>query len=160
MNGPTTRALLDRLARRGQTLGIAESLTGGALTAAIVAVPGASRVLRGGVIAYAREVKAGVLGVPDHLITARGTVDPQVAVAMASGVCRVLGCDIGLATTGVAGPESADGKPVGTAFVAVVVAGRSSRVRRVFLPGDRQAVRAGVVTAALDLAALVLLPAR
>ncbi len=160
MSEPTAWALLDRLARRGQTLGIAESLTGGALTAAFVAVPGASRVLRGGVVAYAPEIKADVLGVPDELIAARGTVDPRVAVAMARGVCRVLGCDIGLATTGVAGPDPADGKPVGTAFVAVVIAGRSSRVRQVFLAGDRQAVRSGVVTAALDLAALVLLPTR
>jgi len=145
--------LLEVLAARGETLGCAESLTGGLLTARLVDVPGASRVLRGGIVCYATDLKASMLGVPADLLAERGAVDPDVAAAMAQGVCRVLAVDWGLATTGVAGPDPADGKPVGLAYVAVMARAGAPVVRELALDGDRTAIRAGVVAACLDLAA-------
>ncbi len=145
-----TQVLAD-IAVRGETIGCAESLTGGALISRLVDVPGASRVLRGGVVAYANDVKVALLGVPAGLLATRGAVDAGVAAAMAEGVCRVLACDWGVATTGVAGPDPSDGKPVGTAFVAVVRAGREPVVQQLHVDGDRAQVRAAVVEAALEL---------
>ncbi|MFK4070951.1 CinA family protein [Streptomyces sp. NPDC029674] len=111
--------LVRLLAARGETLAVAESLTGGLVAAEITAVPGASRVFRGSVTAYATELKRDVLGVDGTLLDERGAVDPEVARQMADGVRKVLGADWGLATTGVAGPDPQDGQPVGTVYVAV-----------------------------------------
>lgn len=113
--GLLTAALRARL-----TVAVAESLTGGRVAAALTAVPGASNVLRGSVTAYATDLKARVLGVDANLLDRVGAVDGEVARQMALGVRRVCGADIGVATTGVAGPAEQDGKPVGTVFVAVV----------------------------------------
>ncbi len=141
---------------RGETLACAESLTGGALSAAIVDVPGASAVFRGGVVSYAASVKSSVLGVDPALIDVAGTVDPRVAEAMAIGVCRVVGSDWSIATTGVAGPGPAEGKEAGTAYVAVagpdVKAGTGRRVtvRELRVPGGRAEVRMAVVLAGLS----------
>jgi nicotinamide-nucleotide amidase len=104
---------------RGETLAVAESLTGGLVAAEITAVPGASKAFRGSVTAYATELKHELLGVDATLLAERGAVDPQVAAQMAAGVRKALGADWGLATTGVAGPDPQDGQPVGTVFVAV-----------------------------------------
>ncbi len=104
---------------RGETLAVAESLTGGLVAAEVTAVPGASQAFRGSVTAYATELKHRLLGVDATLLAERGAVDPQVAAEMAAGVRKALGADWGIATTGVAGPEPQDGKPVGTVFVAV-----------------------------------------
>ena len=104
---------------RGETLAVAESLTGGLVAADITAVPGASKAFRGSVTAYATELKHHLLGVDAPLLAARGAVDAQVAAQMAAGVRKALGADWGIATTGVAGPEPQDGQPVGTVFVAV-----------------------------------------
>lgn len=101
------------------TIAVAESLTGGQLAAAFTAVPGASAVFRGSVTAYATDLKASVLGVDAVLLASSGAVHPEVARQMADGVRRVCRADLGLATTGVAGPEPQDGHPVGTVFVAV-----------------------------------------
>lgn len=101
------------------TVAVAESLTGGQLAAALTAVPGASAVFRGSVTAYATDLKAAVLGVDGILLDQVGAVHGEVASQMAEGVRRVCRADIGLATTGVAGPEPQDGQPVGTVFVAV-----------------------------------------
>jgi nicotinamide-nucleotide amidase len=143
--------LLAALEARGWSLAVAESLTGGAVCARLVDVPGASRVLRGGVVAYATDVKATLLGVPDALLAARGAVDPDVAIAMATGARRRLGADVGLATTGVAGPDPQDGQAPGTVHVAVVtpMAARAGSWR---LPGGRAAVRAATVRGVLELA--------
>ncbi|QCX79517.1 Nicotinamide-nucleotide amidohydrolase PncC [Streptomyces sp. YIM 121038] len=111
--------VLRLLGERGETLGVAESLTGGLVAAEVTAVPGASRVFRGSVTAYATELKREVLGVDGDLLAARGAVDAEVALQMAAGVRRLLGTDWGIATTGVAGPEAQDGQPVGTVHVAV-----------------------------------------
>ncbi|MGH3689499.1 MAG: CinA family protein [Microbacterium sp.] len=146
-------AVLSGLARRGWTLGVAESLTGGALCAEVVSVSGASAVLRGGVVAYATPIKNTVLGVDPALLAEHGPVHPQVAVQMADGVRRVVGIDgeaaeVGISTTGIAGPDSPDGQPVGTVHVGIVTPDASS-VRSFRFSGDRASVRAQTVSAAL-----------
>lgn len=154
MSGPGGAADLVRLlTARGETLAVAESLTGGAVLDAVVGVPGASACLRGGVVAYARDVKASVLGVPVELLERCGAVHPDVAEAMAAGARRVLGADHGLATTGVAGPEPQDGVAPGTAYVALRTP-LGHWVERVDCPPgtDRAGVRAAAVEAALCLA--------
>ncbi|MFG3203912.1 CinA family protein [Streptomyces sp. NPDC048192] len=115
----TAIELVRLLTVRGETLAVAESLTGGLVAAEITSVPGASKVFRGSVTAYATELKHELLGVDATLLAQRGAVDPQVAGQMATGVRKALGADWGIATTGVAGPEPQDGRPVGTVFVAV-----------------------------------------
>lgn len=158
MTGPlddVARAVLDTCARRGWSLGVAESLTGGAVTSALVAVPGASAVLRGGVVAYATDLKASLLGVPDGLLADVGPVAPATAEAMADGVRAATGADVGLATTGVAGPDPQDGHPPGLVFVAVRTPDAVA-VERLELTGDRAAVRGGAVAAVLRLATRVL----
>ena len=113
--------VLDLLRAGGQTVAVAESLTGGLVAAALTDVPGSSAVFRGGVIAYATELKADLLGVDAMMLRRHGAVYPPVAAAMAEGVRARLGATYGLATTGVAGPEPSDGQPVGTAHIAVSV---------------------------------------
>jgi nicotinamide-nucleotide amidase len=141
-----------RLTTAGATVAVAESLTGGLVAAALTDVPGASLVLRGGVIAYAAEVKAGVLGVHEALLADVGSVDAEVADQMASGVRSLMGATYGLSTTGVAGPDAIGDKAVGTVYVAV--AGPvTSRVKALSLSGDRGAIRAGSVLAVLALLA-------
>ncbi|WAU84520.1 CinA family protein [Streptomyces sp. Qhu-G9] len=115
----TAAEVLRLLTVNGQTLAVAESLTGGLVAAELAAVPGASKAFRGSVTAYATDLKRDVLGVDATLLDQRGAVDPQVAAQMAAGARKVLGADWGIATTGVAGPEPQDGQPVGTVFVAV-----------------------------------------
>jgi nicotinamide-nucleotide amidase len=114
----TATEVVRLLTVRGETLAVAESLTGGLVAAEITSVPGASKVFRGSVTAYATELKHTLLGVDADLLAAHGAVDPQVAARMAAGVRRALGADWGVATTGVAGPDPQDGQPVGTVFVA------------------------------------------
>lgn len=131
---------------------MAESLTGGLLAAAIVGVPGASAVFRGGLVVYATDLKSSLAGVPPGLLEERGPVDPDVAAALAEGARGRCGADWGLGTTGVAGPDPQDGNPVGMVYVAL--AGPDGpRVRPLKLGGGRAAVRAGAVDAALALLA-------
>ena len=112
--------VLDRLRQRGQSVAVAESCTGGGLGAALAAVPGASEVFLGGVIAYANRVKQQVLGVPEALLETHGAVSDPVAEAMAEGARRLTGADWGLAITGVAGPGGgSEQKPVGLVHIAV-----------------------------------------
>jgi nicotinamide-nucleotide amidase len=140
---------VEALRAQGATVATAESLTGGLVCATLVGVPGASDVVRGGVVAYAADVKTSALGVPASLVAERGTVDPDVAAAMASGVRDRLGATYGLSTTGVAGPGPSEGKPAGTVHVAV--AGPDGvRTRQLQLSGDRHAIRTGTVDALLS----------
>lgn len=142
------------LVQRGWTLGIAESLTGGAVCAEFVSVPGASAVLLGGVVAYATPVKHTLLGVDAGLLEEFGPVHPEVAAQMAGGVRAAVAvdgraADVGLSTTGIAGPDSPDGQPVGTVHVGVATPDRV--VSRAFLfAGDRADVRRHAAAAALD----------
>lgn len=148
--GSGAAAVVQALADRGETFAVVESLTGGLVAAIVVDIAGASAAFRGGLVVYATELKATLAGVPDDLLAARGPVDPDVALALAEGGRRRCGADWGLATTGVAGPEMQDGKPVGLVFVAV--AGPTGAVvRRLDLDGGRVAIRAAAVTAALRL---------
>lgn len=142
--------LLTLLKAHGQTLAVAESLTGGLVCAALTDIPGASAVVRGGVVAYATEMKAVLLGVPRPLLDRFGAVHPDVAVAMAEGARRRLGAGFSVATTGVAGPDPQDGWPVGTVHVAVAAEG-DTIVRTLALAGDRRAIRYRTVTTSLRL---------
>ena len=142
--------IVDALRGTGQTVATAESLTGGLLCATLVDVPGASDVLRGGIVAYLPETKSDVLGVDPDLIERVGTVHADVAAAMAEGAVRVMGSTWGVATTGVAGPEPSEGKPVGTVHVAVAGPG-GVQTRDLSLHGDRALVREQAVDAALSL---------
>ncbi len=150
-----TAALIERLAAQGSTLAVAESLTGGALTAELIRIPGASAVVRGGIVAYATELKATLLGVDATLLAEHGPVHPEVAIAMAQGarsaaMIEGIPADLGVATTGVAGPDPQEGAPVGLVYVAVADA-RGATVRELRLDGDRASLRAQSVDAAIAL---------
>ncbi|MFE2021079.1 CinA family protein [Streptomyces sp. NPDC059499] len=143
--------VLRRLVERGETLAVAESLTGGMVAAELTSVPGASRSFRGSVTAYATSLKHDVLGVDGLLLAERGAVDPDVARAMATGVRLTLGADWGVSTTGVAGPEPQDGKPVGTVYVAVSGPGGVQKVAELRLNGERADIRRESVRSLLEL---------
>ena len=134
------RRALEDLAERGESLATAESLTGGLLSATLTDVPGASGSFTGAVVSYATRIKESLLDVPAEVVAAHGVVSGECAAAMALGVRARLRTTWGLATTGVAGPDSQEGKPVGEVWVAV--AGPSGvEVRRLALSGDRRAIR-------------------
>lgn len=135
----------------GLSVATAESLTGGALSAALVDVPGASESLRGGVVAYTVQVKHGVLGVPKTLLDGPGPVSREVATAMAAGVRRVTGAGVGISTTGVAGPDPHGGKPPGTVWIAVDVEGDAT-ARLLHIDGGRAEISQGAIDGALALA--------
>src|SRR5262249_14975972 len=116
--------------------GVAESLTGGLIGARIVNVPGASNTFRGSIASYATDVKRSVLGV-----TAESVVSKEAAEQMAEGAQRVLGADVGIAATGVAGPDEQDGQPVGTVWFAIALPGLPTEAVSTRLPGDRERIR-------------------
>lgn len=130
---------------RGWTLAVAESLTGGLIASRLVAVPGASRWFRGGVVSYASDVKHTVLGVPSGPV-----VSADAALAMAEGVRRLLGADVGLGITGVAGPDEQEGQPVGTVFGAIVLPDGRSEPVSMRMPGDRERIRQFSTISLLD----------
>lgn len=141
--------IVAELRSRGQTVATCESLTGGLLAAAVVDVPGASAVFRGGLVTYATDLKATLAAVPEQLLASRGPVDATVARYMAAGARERCGADWALATTGVAGPEPQDGQPVGRVYVSVAGPDGTAETRELRLPGDRGGIRAGAVNAAL-----------
>lgn len=145
----SARAAITALTRAGETVATAESLTGGLVAAALTSVPGASVVVRGGVIAYTRSVKAAVLGVDAVLLQHGGAVQGEVARQMAIGARRLCDADWGVATTGVAGPEPSDGQPVGTVFVGVS-GPDGDEIRSSTFEGSREAIRAQTVVVCLD----------
>lgn len=115
--------VLEGLKARGLTLGTAESCTGGLMAKRLTDIPGASQAFKGGIVSYTNEVKANVLGVPQHLLDQFGAVSQEVATAMAQGAREALGCDIALSSTGVAGPDRDEwDNEVGTMFVAIATA--------------------------------------
>jgi nicotinamide-nucleotide amidase len=139
-------AVAGALAAHGLSLGLAESLTGGLAASRLVNVPGASRWFRGSVVSYASEVKFTVLGVPEGPV-----VSEPAARAMADGARRVLGSDVGLSITGVAGPDTQDDQPPGTVFVGLSRPGHDTESFAFHVPGDRDRVRQYATIAALDL---------
>lgn len=134
----------------GATVAVAESLTGGLLTAALTETPGASLTVRGGLVVYATPLKASLAGVPAPLLEERGPVDPDVALALARGARSRLSATYGVGVTGVAGPDPQDGKPVGTVYVALAGPEDQTVAERA-LAGDRAAIRAGAVRTAIDI---------
>jgi len=121
------------------------------LGARLTAIPGASDVFVGGVVAYDNSVKSGLLGVPDAVIHASGAVSEPVATLMARGACEVVGANVGIAITGIAGPDGGTPeKPVGTVWIAVMVKGITHVMGRTYL-GDRTEIRQRAAQAALDL---------
>ena len=156
-DGAVAHFVIAALTQQARTLAIAESLTGGALSAEIVSVPGASAVLRGAVIAYDTALKSSLLGVPPAVLAQHGPVHAEVAALMAEGVrgAAAVGghpADVGLATTGVAGPDAQGDAPVGLVFVAVADAAGTD-VRELHVTGGRAEIRARAVGAALELLA-------
>jgi PncC family amidohydrolase len=140
------------LLARGWQVGCAESSTAGLLAAAIADVPGSSRYFRGGVVTYASDLKISLLGVPPEVLAASGAVSAEVAEGMASAACQVLGTDLGLAVTGIAGPDGATvGKPVGLHFMAASIAGAGTMVERRIFDQDRNGNRRAAALAALEL---------
>ena len=142
------------LEEKGMTIGVAESITGGLLAKRLTDLSGVSRVFKGGIVSYTNEVKQAVLGVPQDMLEEHGAVSAPVAQAMAEGVRRVLGVDVALSTTGVAGPDKDDrGNEVGTAFVAIATA-EGSYVRALNLGNRpmRERLRTQTAHHAFDLA--------
>ena len=158
------RDVVHALAHAGRTVATGESLTAGLLAARLADVPGASAVLHGGVVAYQNAVKTGLLGVPEDLLARVGAVDADVARRMALGARAALGADVGVATTGVAGPEPHQGQPVGTVWLGLAVPDADASALDVLggerdgaataillrLDGDRAAIREATVAAALQ----------
>jgi nicotinamide-nucleotide amidase len=150
-SGDLAEAVGEALKKSGHTLGVAESCTGGLIAKRISDIPGSSRYFHGGVVAYANEVKEGILGVPSSMIYEHGVVSEAVAEAMATGVRRALGTSAGLGVTGIAGPGGGSReKPVGTVCFAASTGHRVSVKKELFL-GDREAVRARASQATLGL---------
>lgn len=146
VDGDTMESVVVALLRaRGQTIGLAESMTGGLLASRLTDVPGVSGVFLGSVVSYASAVKFDVLGVPVGPV-----VSAPAAEAMAVGARKVLGADVGLAITGVAGPAEQEGQPVGTVFVGLAVGDDEPVSMRLGLPGERRLVRELAVISALD----------
>ena len=143
--GPIVRRLTDDQG----SLATAESLTGGRLAARITDVPGASAVFAGGVVSYATAVKINVLGVPEDLVAAHGVVSEECARSMAEGVRALLCTTYGVSTTGVAGPDTQEGKPVGTVFVGIA-GPAGTNVLCLALDGDRPTIQAAAVEEALS----------
>ena len=145
--------VLEMLERRGWSLGCAESVTGGLIGARLTGVPGASRVFAGSIVSYATDVKRSLLSVEHDLV-----VSEEAAIEMAEGARSVLGVDVAVAVTGVAGPDTQEGRPAGTLCVAVLWPGGSlSKTLR--LPGQREPMRQMSVISSLDLLRRALLSA-
>ena len=143
-------AALDLLREAGETLATAESLTGGRLAALVTAVPGASDVFLGGVVAYATELKVDLLGVSEAVVEQYGVVSAECAGQMAQAVRRLTGASYGLSTTGVAGPDPQEGKPVGTVYVGLAGPDGATVAVALELVGDRAAIQDRTCLEALD----------
>jgi nicotinamide-nucleotide amidase len=135
------------LEAKGWTLGIAESMTGGLVSSRVVDVPGSSRWFRGAVVSYDSEVKYDVLGVPDGCPVISGAC----AIAMAEGVRKVVGSDVGIAVTGVAGPATQEDQPVGTVWFGLALPGREAEAVHLRLPGQREQIRQFATISLMDL---------
>lgn len=149
-----TAALIAELTARRMTIAVAESLTGGLLTAELIRIPGASAVVTGGIVAYNTEIKKSLLGVDSSVLNVHGAVHPDVAVQMAVGVRAALAvrgvrAAVGVATTGAAGPDPQDGQEPGTVFIGVSRGSAAWSVPLV-LEGDRQSVREQTVARAIE----------
>lgn len=143
------RELVEELTRRGQTMATAESLTAGLLAATIAGVPGASNVLRGGLIVYATDLKGTLAGVESEVLAVDGPVARRTAAQLADGAARRCGADWGVGLTGVAGPDPQDGHPPGTVFLGIA-GPDGTTVTELELGGDRWEIRSDCVRAAVS----------
>lgn len=147
------RTLLSALETRGETLATAESCTGGLIAATLTAIAGSSTVVMAGFVTYSNEAKMRMVGVRQATLDAHGAVSEAVAREMAEGALAQAEVDVALSCTGIAGPGGATpGKPVGLVFIGCARKGAATVVERHVFPGDRGAVRAATVAAALDMA--------
>ena len=152
MPGGKAERLVRLLTQQGLTITAAESLTGGRIAAAITSVPGSSNVFPGGVVSYCDRIKHEVLGVPEDVLSEFGAVSAPAAGAMARGAARLMGTELALSATGLAGPAGAgSANPVGTVFLGLCAMGQV-RVERHVFSGDREAVRTQSMDRALELA--------
>ncbi|KAH6877237.1 hypothetical protein B0T10DRAFT_496620 [Thelonectria olida] len=146
--------VISMLKHANQTVAVAESLTGGGIMAALTSVGGASAVFRGGVVSYATEIKRELLKVDGDLIAQHGVIHGDVAEQMASGTRAITSVESpttwGISTTGVAGPDSQDGKPVGMVFIGIATADKAKALGPFHFPGDREQVRQATVMEALS----------
>jgi len=149
-----TKTIIDELRRRGESLAVAESLTGGGLGAEITSVPGSSDVFLGGVIAYQNSIKSELLRVSESLIEEFGVVSEEVAVAMADGILGLLGTTWAIAITGVAGPGPSDGVAEGTVWIAI--RGPINQSTELAIQGEREVVRNASVSSAITTFARIL----
>ncbi len=132
--------LSDKLKKAKLTIAAAESLTGGLFQQELTAIPGASTIFKGGVVCYATEIKRDILKVKDETIREKGVVSPECAAELAENIRKLMSADVGISFTGVAGPDSQEGKPVGTVFIGVSIAGKTE-VKEFQLGGTRDAIR-------------------
>jgi len=159
-DAPLAATVLGLLRERGKTLAVAESCTGGLVGALLTAIPGASDVFVGGVVAYDDAVKRAQLGVPSEVLETHGAVSEEAARAMAAGAARAFGVACAVAVTGIAGPAGGTpDKPVGTVWLAALVDGSTSALKRTF-PGSREEIRRRSAQAVLDLLRRRLIGAR
>lgn len=147
--------IVTTLTQRNETLSIAESLTGGALSSEIVSIAGASHIFKGSIVAYSVDIKIRELSVPRELIEESGVVSEEVAIAMAIGIRSRMATSWGISATGVAGPGAHHGIPAGTVWLAVVGPHVRESVK-LALDGDRSTVRRGAVESALGVFARIL----
>ena len=145
-----------RLRELGLTVAVAESATGGLISAELSRLPGSSAWFKGGLVAYDADSKTRILGIPKGLFVDHGSVSAEACRALAEAARRLFGADFGLGETSIAGPDGAtDSKPLGLSYVAVATTA-GTEVREAHLSGDRQANRQAIVDAALDLLAAVI----
>lgn len=161
MTAETAKELITVMTKRDTTLATCESITGGGIGAALTAVPGASKVFRGALVAYATDLKASLAGVDEQLIDTEGVINELTAIQMALGAQSRCESDWAVATTGVAGPTEVDGVKVGTVWFAVVgpAPGMSPRPQYTELKhfeGDREAIRAAAIDHAIEMLLRVL----
>jgi nicotinamide-nucleotide amidase len=157
--GESIEEVVGRMLREsGRTLAVAESCSSGMLGTRITRVPGSSDYFRGGVLCYSNDAKVSLCGVPASLLCNAGAVSAEVAEALAQGIRSALGCSVGVAITGIAGPGGGTPeKPVGLVYVGIADSGRAAHFRRI-LPGDREMVRERAVFMALAALRRFLLP--
>lgn len=145
----SAKEVVKLLSKEKLMIATAESLTAGLLASKIAEIPGVSKTLRGGIVAYQNEIKQGVLGVNKETLKTYGAISEQTAIEMAQAAARIFKSQVGVATTGVAGPKESEGKPVGTVFIAVCINGVGV-AEKFHLTGSREQIRQSTCALALE----------
>ena len=145
------QVVMTKLIEKHLTITAAESLTGGQLQAALTSIPGASQAFMGGFVTYANYAKEKLLAIPAEVIDKHGSVSEQTAILMAEQAKQKLGADVGVSLTGVAGPDSLEGQPVGTVWIGIAYRNKAGYAQKFHFPRQRKYVQARAVLTALDL---------